>query len=554
MSPKIIHYNLKHASWLLLLVILLSSTGCAAPLPRPTPTCSVTPDATGTVTVPPSPSPTATHDPSDEPCDFCAMKHATLAPPTMHPPAVLPTITPTVQSITSPTATRPPASPTTIPPAPPTTVPPPAPTATPADTSALALWETEITLQSYGWENALVPSSSEEPHYPYPGLNFDAVSPPVPRTYAAIVLENAYTRVIVVPALGGRILRWEDKVTGRRLTYANPVLKPTHWGYRGWWLATGGLEWAFPVNEHGLNEYRPWQYELLGGAEWRGIRVWDTDDRTGLRVAITLQLHAGESALSITPQLSNPTHTAQPLQFWINAMLTLSDGNTPSADLHFWVPTTQMMVHSTGDGSLPGPRNLISWPVHAGRDFGRYAEWRNYLGLFATEAKGAAGAYDTGADQGIVRAYPPEIAPGMKIFVLGDLPATLYSDDGSRYFEFWGGYNRTFFPEDDRVLPAGGSVSWNERWYPVHGIGGLDWANAEVAVACRQTDAGVTVGIYAAREVDISLVLWQHGELVTEWLPALGPGTPFQQSQAGAGLGWALQLWQQGALLAEIVP
>ena len=549
--------NLLRCLWnLLLLVILLSSTGCTKPLPLPasTPTSSATPLDQATATMPLAPTPTATPPLVDDDCDFCAMKHATLAPPTIRPTSLsttdAPTALPTAVSTTEPAATAFPATPTT----PATAAPPPEPTAAPADTSALALWETEITLQSYGWENALVPSTPEKPYYPYPELNFDAVSPPAPRTYAAIVLENAYTRVIVVPALGGRILRWEDKVTGRRLTYTNPVLKPTHWGYRGWWLATGGLEWAFPVNEHGLNEYRPWQYELLGGAEWRGIRVWDTDDRTGLRIAITLQLHAGESALSITPQLSNPTATAQPLQFWINAMLTLSDSNAPSANLRFWVPTANMMVHSTGDGSLPGPRSLISWPIYAGCDFGRYAEWHNYLGLFATEARGVAGAYDTGVDQGIVRTYPPGIAPGVKIFVLGNLPATLYTDDGSRYFEFWGGYNRTFFPEDDRVLPAGGSVSWNERWYPVHGIGGLDWANAEVAVACQPTGDGVAVGAYASREVDISLVLWQDGELITEWLPPLGPGTPFHQHQAGAGSGWALQVWQQGELLAEIIP
>jgi len=33
-----------------------------------------------------------------------------------------------------------------------------------------------------------------------------------------------------VPELGGRILRWTDRTTGRQLFYTNPVVKPTHWG------------------------------------------------------------------------------------------------------------------------------------------------------------------------------------------------------------------------------------------------------------------------------------------------------------------------------------
>ena len=547
-------YGYKAAIWLVLLGLLGVNLGCAESFSLPTPVVTLSPafTATATATLPSTvtvtttatatSTVTATPNPFDEECDFCVMKHATVAPPTVRP-----TERPAGEEPTAPvpTETAPPPAPNTV---------TPEPTSLPVAPSALALWETELTLQSYGWENALIPSTPEKPYHPYPELNFDAVEPPSPRTYAAVVLENAYTRVVVLPALGGRILRWEDKVTGRRLTYENPVLKPTRWGYRGWWLATGGLEWAFPVNEHGLNEYRPWQYELLSGSDWRGVRVWDTDERTGMRVAVTLQLHAGRSVLSITPQLSNPTDKAQALQFWINAMLTLSDGNAPSENLRFWVPTTQMMVHSTSDGTLPGPRAVIGWPSYAGRDFSRYAEWHHYLGLFATQIAGAAGAYDTGSDQGIVRAYPPQVALGMKIFGLGELSSALYTDDGSRYFEFWGGYNRTFFPEDDRVLPAGSTVSWQESWYPVHGIGGLDWANDEVAVAFTQKGSGVDVGVYAARQVELALVLRQGGAVVAEFRPRLGPGAPFHQHQAGVGDSWVLEVLQQGELLAEISP
>jgi hypothetical protein len=273
-----------------------------------------------------------------------------------------------------------------------------------------------------------------------------------------------------------------------------------------------------------------------------------------MTIEITLRLFAGRSDLSITPRLANPTAEAHPLQFWINAMLTLSGGDSPSPALRFWVPTDTMMVHSTGDGSLPQPRGLIEWPVHNGRDFSRYGEWRHYLGLFATEARGAVGAYDPSVDQGVVRSYPPGGPQGVKIFSLGDLPADLYTDGSSRYFELWGGYNRTFFPEDYVTLEPGGALTWEERWYPVHGIGGLGWADGALAASLTRAGENLVVGLYAAQPTSASLVLRQGDAIKAEWAPTVDPGAPFREPYPGGGEGWVLEVWQEGTLLAQITP
>lgn len=413
----------------------------------------------------------------------------------------------------------------------------------------MSVWETQLTLSTYAWEAALRPTDTDDPVYPYPRLDHGAVGGPAPRAYTAIVLENGYTRVTVLPELGGRILRWEDKRTGQRLTYANPVIKPTQWGYRGWWFATGGIEWAFPTDEHGLNEWRPWQYQLLSGAGWRGVRVWDTDDRTGLTVEVTLRLTGGRSDLVIAPRITNPTAASQPFQFWINAMLTLSGGNAPSANLRFWVPTDQMIVHSTNDGGLPGPGGYIAWPVHNGRDFGAYPTWQGYLGIFAAQARGAVAAYDAAAEQGIVRVYPVTI-PGVKLFCLGNLPSSLYTDDSSRYFELWGGYTSTFWSYAQ--LAPGGVVAWEERWYPTHGIGGISWANGELAASLRRGEAGMRVGLYAPAAASAHLVLRQNQVAVAQWDVAVGPGTPFTADYPAVEGMWDLQIWQAGALIAQI--
>ncbi len=431
--------------------------------------------------------------------------------------------------------------------------PSPSPSTSPSPSlEPAAVWETTVTLNSYGWEQALRPSAPDSLYAPYPSLDFDAVTGPSPRTYQAVTLENAYTRVTVVPELGGRILRLEDLTTGQLLTYANPVIRPTHWGYRGWWFATGGIEWAFPVEEHGLNEYRPWSYELLAGDTWRGVRVWDTDDRTGLDISITLRLEQDRSTLFIIPRISNPTASPQPLQFWINAMLTISEDNSPSSSLRFWVPTDTMIVHSTNDATLPQPRGLISWPIHAGRDFSAYEEWQAYLGLFASQARGAVGAYDSVSDQGIVRTYPQNGPQGVKIFCLGDIPSNVYTDDNSRYFELWGGYNRTFFPEDTVTLPAGGTFAWEEQWYPIHGLYGIHWADRDLAAWLKQTDAGLSIGVYTPTATELTLRLRQNGEQISEWPIQTGPTAPVNMLTEVTGEGWTLEIWEQGTLKATL--
>jgi hypothetical protein len=413
------------------------------------------------------------------------------------------------------------------------------------------VWEQDITIDTYGWQQALVPTGPEDPIYPYPRLDFGAVGGPAPRTYRMVVVQNRYIQLAVVPELGGRILRWTDRMTGRQLFYANPVIKPTQWGYRGWWLATGGMEWAFPTNEHGLNEYRPWQYELL----WNGVRVWDTDDRTGLRIEVTIRMDGEYSYFSVSPRIINETSGPQHYQFWANAMLALSDSNAPSSDLVFVLPDDAVTVHATSDGSLPPAGGTMAWPVHGGRDFSHYAHWQRYLGVFADPARAPyVGAYDLGSDQGIVRVFPHTTVQGVKIFCLGDLPSDLWTDDGGRYFELWGGLTPTFW--EYWTLQPGASVAWTEYWYPVSGIGGFSWANADVALRLTPAGDSVEMALATSRALDATVVLRRGGAEVARLQAYVAPDRPFRTTveAGGASGGWGLRILEGEIVVAAVGP
>jgi hypothetical protein len=282
--------------------------------------------------------------------------------------------------------------------------------------------------------------------------------------------------------------------------------------------------------------------------------VWDTDDRTGLAVEVTIRLDGEHSYFGLTPRITNPNGEPQSYQFWANAMLTLSDHNAPSADLTFVLPDDAVTVHSTGDGGLPGRGGQMAWPVHNGRDFSRYSEWRQHLGVFAHPAQaGFVGAYDLGSDQGVVRVFPHAVATGVKIFCLGDLPADTWTDDGSRYFELWGGLTSTFW--DYWTLQPGDSVAWTERWYPVSGIGGYNWANEEVAIRLVPSGGEAQVAVAATRALRTTVVLLRGGVEVQRWEATIAPGQPFHATGGPASDGdWTVQVLEGNTVIAQMGP
>jgi len=76
--------------------------------------------------------------------------------------------------------------------------------------------------------------------YPYPLLD-DLGEDARPVRYRALVTENEYLRVTVLPDLGGRIYSALHKPSGQQVFHRNSVVKPGLIGLRGAWVS-GGVE------------------------------------------------------------------------------------------------------------------------------------------------------------------------------------------------------------------------------------------------------------------------------------------------------------------------
>ncbi|MEP7199256.1 MAG: DUF5107 domain-containing protein, partial [Chloroflexota bacterium] len=195
------------------------------------------------------------------------------------------------------------------------------------------------------------------------------------------------------------------------------------------------------------------------------ITLRDSDAPDRLQTQVTVTLRRGEAVWSIAPQVSNPTTRLMRVQFWLNAMLTLG-GRTTAPDTEFTLPTSAVRVHSTGDKRLPDAKETITWPTYQTIDFSRYTNWQNWLGVFATELNGGrVSALSLQRKLQLMRAFPTDRAPGVKLFAFGpQFPDRTYTDDDSQYFELWGGLNKSFWPEDDVLLAPNARLEWSERW------------------------------------------------------------------------------------------
>ncbi|NJP04531.1 MAG: DUF5107 domain-containing protein [Chloroflexaceae bacterium] len=399
--------------------------------------------------------------------------------------------------------------------------------ALPAFADGVTHYERSITLPTYDYTKALVQTTPDDPIYPYPRLDRERVGPPEPATYRLLVVENRFLQLLFLPELGGRLYQVVDKASGQRLFYQNPVIKPSPFGERGWWLGVGGMEWAVPTQEHGYLEYVPWDMDVVQENDIIMVRMSTAGLQSGMEVVATVRLRADESRFGVRLIVNNTTDQAHPLQMWSNAMVTPGMANRVGPDLRFVVPTDEMITHATQDGALPPPQASFPWPLLDGRDLAMPRTWNGYIGAFSPRPLPFFGVYDLAQDSGAAIIHNNEV-PGAKIFGFSrTFDPSLYTDDQSDYVELWSGAQPTFW--DNPPLAAGDQRSITTEWLSLWGIGDLQWATSDAAVGLLdQDDTHSTVVVATSRIINDATVVvsMNGGELVRTAALDLRPDQP----------------------------
>lgn len=411
--------------------------------------------------------------------------------------------------------------------------------------AAVTMREESITIPTYPYADFVTMARNEGFNMLYPALDraaYEASNPtPVDASYRSFVVENEYLKLSFLPELGGRLYEVVYKPTGHTETYRNPVLKPSPWGppEQGWWLAAGGIEWGFPVEEHGYEWGVPWKLSASHDGNSVTVTLRDSSAADRVQAEIAVRLEAGTAYFTIRPRLENPTSAPLQVKYWTNAMLAPGGQNAPSADLRFVLPeaVTQVTVHSRGDDSLPNYNERMPWPVVGGIDLSLLGNWNRWLGFFEDPAVGDfVAVYDEGYDEGMVRVFSAEVAQGAKGFGFGwhdpILPGN-WTDDGSSYVELHGGPAPTF--DGSVSIPATSHLQWTETWYPIAGMGGLRYANrvAALNLTAGGGEAQVAVAVPSFWSGDLVVLLndqerWRQSISLT-------PGEPYR-SQVALGV------------------
>ena len=144
------------------------------------------------------------------------------------------------------------------------------------------------------------------------------------KVYNAVVLENDYLRVVVLPELGGRIQRAYDKTNGYDFVYYNHVIKPALVGLTGPWIS-GGIEFNWPQH-HRPSTFLPVDHEIRKNGDGSvTLLTGDVDRIYGTREITSITLYPDKAYIEIKGQLYNGTPLPQTFLWWANPAVAVND-------------------------------------------------------------------------------------------------------------------------------------------------------------------------------------------------------------------------------------
>ena len=223
------------------------------------------------------------------------------------------------------------------------------------------VWEEELILPTYEigeaeknpiFSEKRVYQGSSGRVYPYP-VTEKIRDEKIDKAWKAVILENQYIRVTILPQLGGRILRAYDKTNDYDFVYYNHVIKPALVGLTGPWIS-GGIEFNWPQH-HRPTTYLPVDYAVSDHEDGsKTVMVNDVDQMYGTKGIASFTLYPDKAYIEIRGQLYNRTPMPQTFLWWANPAVPVND-NTQSV----FPPD----VHAVMDH---GKRDVSKFPIATG--------------------------------------------------------------------------------------------------------------------------------------------------------------------------------------------
>ncbi|MCS3553691.1 MULTISPECIES: DUF5107 domain-containing protein [unclassified Sphingobacterium] len=317
------------------------------------------------------------------------------------------------------------------------------------------------------------PDPIAAPQKLYPYFRFDGFShKAVEKKWKAVLLENDYIRVQVMPEIGGKIWSAYDKVNKRDYIYNNDVVKFRDIAMRGPWTS-GGIEANYGIIGHTPNTSTPVDYRMIkneDGSVSCLIHAFDLLSRSHWTLEIKLEKDKGY--FSTRSFWTNANAVEQPYYTWMNL------GVAASEDLHFLYPGNKYIGHDGDTHPWPMDSQGRDLSTYRGNAFGSSKSY-HVLGIHSN----TFGVYYADQNQGMMRYALREDKLGKKIFLWsqagdGQIWEELLTDRSGQYVEIQSGrlFNQnvpssSLTPFKQVGFAPYQSDVWTEYWMPFAGIG-----------------------------------------------------------------------------------
>ncbi len=348
-----------------------------------------------------------------------------------------------------------------------------------AQPAPFTLRETELAIPQVDYEPAIYHKAGD----PLPYLDLKKVSwrKVIKKTHRAIVMENKFTRLTLLPE-SGRVYSMVYLPTGHEIFWHNDIVRPGAANNEtGWWLWFGGLEYTLPGDEHGTTWALPWKYEVLeDGPSRKAVRMEVAEPTSGLRERIDVSVYPGTAGFESDIRIWNPGPRAASFAHWMNPMWAPGGTNEVTDNTELIIPTERIVIEKRWQKNLgPSPQPWLGNPLRFLRNWKKMGDIQAD-GLTA----GFFGVYSHDAEEGVARVFDPLASPGVDTWTYGFHPKSIPMGSGAPskgYIEMWGGTVKTF-PDERQSLAPGASLAWTEWMYPFERTHGMSCATRFAAV------------------------------------------------------------------------
>ncbi|OQW94457.1 MAG: DUF5107 domain-containing protein, partial [Verrucomicrobia bacterium A1] len=327
--------------------------------------------------------------------------------------------------------------------------------------------------------------------------------------WRALILENRWLRITILPELGGRVYRAEDKAGGRDFVYHNRTIKPALVGLAGPWIS-GGIEFNWPQH-HRPGTFEPVEHAVERHADgsatvWCGAidRIQRTRALTGFR------LRPDRAVLEVRVRLQNRTSEPQTFLWWANPAVAVHD-DTQSI---FPPDVRAVMDH--------GKRAVSSFPIATGTyykvDYSPGTDISRYRNIPVPTSYMAhhsdydfLGDYDHRAQAGMLHVADHCVVPGKKQWTWGcgafgrAWDRHLTDADGP-YIELMCGAFTDNQPDFSWLMP-GEEKSFVQHFLPYRGTGGVKNASADLVLNLDVAKGRATAAVYASSPRTVTVEL-----------------------------------------------